>query len=37
MYNCDMSGFRACGIYPFSPDSIPQETFVPNQCMSASE
>jgi len=25
------SGFRACGIYPFCPDSIPQEAFVPNQ------
>jgi len=25
------SGFRACGVYPFSPDSIPQEAFLHNQ------
>jgi len=25
-----LSGFRACGIYPFNPSAIPQEAFIPN-------
>ncbi|XP_065675730.1 uncharacterized protein LOC136091938 [Hydra vulgaris] len=24
------SGFRACGIYPFNPDAIPKEAYIPN-------
>ena len=24
------SGFRACGIYPFNPDQIPSEAYIPN-------
>jgi len=25
-----ISGFRACGVYPFDPSAIPQEAFIPN-------
>jgi len=28
------SGFRACGIYPFCPDAIPSEAFMPNSLYS---
>lgn len=27
-----VSGFRACGIHPFNPDSVPSEAYLPN-CM----
>ena len=27
-----ISGFRACGIYPFNPESVPTEAYLPN-CM----
>jgi len=29
------SGFRACGLYPFSPDSIPPEAFLHNELYSS--
>jgi len=25
-----LSGFRACGLYPFDPSAIPREAFIPN-------
>lgn len=30
------SGFRACGIYPFNPDAIPQEAYLPNSLYTSS-
>jgi len=30
-----ISGFRACGIYPFNPDAIPQEAYIPSSLYSS--
>ena len=31
------SGFRACGIYPFNPKSIPSEAYIPNSLYAAGD
>jgi len=29
------SGFRACGIYPFNPEAVPSEAYIPNSLYAA--